>query len=282
MAFLLNSPVPLARKDTHLLTTDLREIVAELSDYRELLYQMTVRDLLLRYKQTAMGFGWAVLVPILNTLVFSVIFMRVAPIPTRVPYPLFAFCGFLAWNFTASALRFAVTCLTANTTLVTKVYFPREIFPLSAVAVSLVDFAVASTVLIAMLVYYRVTPTPAIFFLPVILLVQAALTAGLALALAMANLFYRDVKYLFDVALTVWMFASATVYPSDALGHGVLGFVVRINPMTVLIEAYRSVLLYGVLPDPVSFGGATLFTAILLPSAWLLFHRLEFQFAEFA
>ena len=272
----------MTKSDAQPITADLHDIVGELSEYRELLYQMTVRDLLLRYKQTVMGFGWAVLVPLLNTLVFSVIFMRIAPIATRVPYPLFAFCGFLTWNFTASALRFAVTSLTANTTLVTKVYFPREIFPLSAVLVSLVDFAVASVVLIGMLVYYRVTPGAAIFFLPVILLVQIGLTAGFALALAMANLFYRDVKYLFDVALTVWMFASATVYPSDALGHGLLGLVVRVNPMTGLIEAYRSVLLYGVLPDPVSFWGAALFTAILLPSAWLLFHRLEFQFAEFA
>lgn len=272
----------MANSDAQPISADLHEIISELSEYRELLYQMTVRDLLLRYKQTVMGVGWAVLVPLLNTLIFSVLFMRVAPIPTRVPYPLFAFCGFLAWNLTASALRFAVTSLTANTTLVTKVYFPREIFPLSAVLVSLVDFAVASTVLVAMLLYYRITPGGAIFFLPVILLVQTGLTAGFALALAMANLFYRDVKYLFDVAMTVWMFASATVYPSDALGHGMLGFIVRINPMTALIEAYRSVLLYGVLPDAVSFAGATVFTIVLIPAAWLLFHRLEFQFAEFA
>lgn len=272
----------MAKSDAQPITADLHEIVGELSEYRELLYQMTVRDLLLRYKQTAMGFGWAILVPLLNTLVFSVIFMRVAPISTRVPYPIFAFCGLLAWNFTASALRFAVTSLTSNTTLVTKVYFPREIFPLSAVLVSLVDFAVASTVLVAMLVYYRMTPGAAIFFLPIILFVQTGLTAGFALALAMANLFFRDVKYLFDVVITVWMFASATVYPSDALGHGILGLLVRVNPMTAIIEAYRNVLLYGVLPDAVSFAGATLFTAVLVPAAWILFHRLEFQFAEFA
>src|SRR3954471_6289021 len=131
----------------------LREIIHEQIEFRELLFQMTSRDLLLRYKQTAMGFAWALLSPLLNTLIFSAVFMRVAPVETRVPYPLFAYCGLLAWNLTASALRFAVTSLTANTNLVTKVYFPREIFPFSAVAVSLVDFAVASTVLIAMMVY---------------------------------------------------------------------------------------------------------------------------------
>ena len=217
---------------------------------------MTARDLLLRYKQTAMGFAWALLMPLLNTVIFSVIFMRVAPVQTRVPYPLFAYCGLLVWNFTASALRFSVTSLTANTSLVTKVYFPREIFPFSAVAVSLVDFAVAATVLVAMMVYYRrrADARPCLL-LPAILVVHAAFTAALALLLSMANLFYRDVKYLFDVVLTVWMFASAVVYPVDDVG-GWAGALIRANPMTAIIEAYRHVLLYGAAPDPVSFGAA--------------------------
>lgn len=258
-------------------------MAVELSDYRELLYQMTLRDLLLRYKQTAMGFAWAILVPLLNTVVFSVIFMRVAPVKTPVAYPLFAYCGLVTWNFTASALRFAVTSLTSNTTLVTKVYFPREIFPFSAVAVALVDFAVASSVLIALLVYYHVTPgANIVLYLPILLLVHTAFTAALALTLAMANLFYRDVKYLFDVVLTVWMFASATVYPADALGHGILGWCVRANPMTGLIEAYRSVILYGAAPDAATLAGVSVLTFALLLVSWLTFHRLEFRFAECA
>src|SRR3954465_9775428 len=126
---------------------DLREMVCEQYEYREVLRQMALRDLTLRYKQTVMGFGWAVLMPLVNTAVFSVIFTRVAPIDVGMPYPLFAFCGLLAWNFSASSFRFALTSLTNNTNLVTKVYFPREIFPVSSVLVSLVDFAVASTVL---------------------------------------------------------------------------------------------------------------------------------------
>ena len=260
---------------------DLHDMLTELAQFRELLYQMTVRDLRLRYKQTAMGFAWALLVPLLNTAVFSVIFTRVAPVSTRVPYPLFAYCGLLTWNFTASSLRFGVTSLTSNTTLVTKVYFPREIFPFSAVAVSLVDFAVASSVLVAMLVYYRVTPGAAIVYLPAVLVVHVAFTAALALGLAMANLFYRDVKYLFDVVLTVWMFASATVYPSDALG-GWLGWLVRINPMTMIVEAYRSILLYGTAPAAGPLLAVSALTFILLPATWLIFHRLEFQFAEHA
>jgi lipopolysaccharide transport system permease protein len=256
-----------------------REIVREQFDFRELLYQMTARDLMLRYKQTAMGFGWALLMPLINTAIFSFVFMRVAPVETRVPYPLFAYCGLLVWNFTASALRFSVTSLTANTNLVTKVYFPREIFPFSAVAVSLVDYAVAGTVLIAMMLYYGVAPSSTLVLLPVVLAVHAMFTAALALLLSMANLFYRDVKYLFDVFLTVWMFASAVVYPIDAVG-GWAGTLIRANPMTGIVEAYRSVLLYGTMPDPMSFAWTAALTLVLLPSVWLLFHRSEFRFAE--
>lgn len=256
-----------------------REIIAEQIEFRELFVQMTTRDLLLRYKQTAAGFAWAILMPLLNTAIFSVVFMRVAPVQTRVSYPLFAYCGLLAWNFTASSLRFGVTSLTANTNLITKVFFPREMFPFAAIAVSLVDTAVASIVLIAMMAYEHIVPSTAVAALPVIILVHVAFTAALALFLSMANLFYRDVKYIFDIVLTVWMFASAVVYPIDGV-HGWIGTLMRINPMTGIVEAYRSVLLYGTLPDPVSFGVAAMLAAVLLPASWMLFHRLEFAFAE--
>src|SRR5436189_365122 len=111
---------------------DVRELLLEQVEYRELLTRIIVRDLLLRYKQTVMGFGWAIFMPLVNTVVFSVIFTRVAPISVGVPYPLFAYCGLFTWNFFASSLRFSVSSLTGNTNLVTKVYFPREIFPFSA------------------------------------------------------------------------------------------------------------------------------------------------------
>jgi lipopolysaccharide transport system permease protein len=260
------------------LRANIRELVQEQIEFRELLFQIVYRDLLLRYKQTAMGFAWALFTPVLNTIIFSVLFMRVAPIETPVPYPLFVFCGLVAWNFTASSLRFAVTSLTANTSLVTKVYFPREIFPFAAVAVALVDSAVAALVVVAMLIYYDVTLTGMLLFLPAIILVQAVLTAALALLLSMANLFYRDIKYLFDAVLTVWMFASAVVYPSAAL-TGVLGTIVNANPMTAIVEAYRHVVLYGTEP-PATFWSAAALSLVLLPLAWIVFHRSEFRFAE--
>lgn len=261
------------------LGSDVKEIVGEQYEFRELLYQMTRRDLLLRYKQAVMGFGWAVFMPLLNTAVFSIIFTRVAPLETNLPYPLFAYCGLLAWNFSASSFRFAVTSLTSNAGLVTKVYFPREIFPISAVMVSLVDLAVGSTVLIALMIYYQIVPTAAILALPWVLSVHIVFTLGISLLLAMGNLFYRDVKYLFELVLTIWMFLSAVLYPVSQIG-GTAGRIMTLNPMTPILEAYRDVLLRGRFPEPTAFLVTTAVSVVLLITAWIIFHRAEYEFAE--
>ena len=253
-------------------------MLAEQIEYRELLVQMTLRDLLLRYKQTVMGFGWAICMPRLNTAVFSVIFTRVAPIETVVPYPLFAYCGLWVWNFFASALRFSVTSLTSNTNLVTKVYFPREIFPFSSVIVCLVDFAVGGSVLIALMLWYRVPPTLHLAWLPLVIATQLVFTCAIALLISMANLFYRDVKYLLEIIITVWMFSTSVIYPVDRVG-GAVGTALRFNPMTPIVDAYRAVILTGNAPQPL-FAVTAVAAAALLIIVWLLFHRCEFRFAE--
>jgi lipopolysaccharide transport system permease protein len=260
------------------LLTDCREMLSEQVQYRELLYEMTRRDLLIRYKQTIMGFGWAVFMPLVNTAVFSVIFTRVAPIETEVPYPLFAYCGLLAWNFSASTFRSSVASLTSNAGLVTKIYFPREIFPFSAMLVALVDLAVGSSVLIALMVWYRVPPSPYIVFLPLVVAVQVAFTAAISLFVAMANLFYRDVKYIFEVVITLWMFATSVLYPVRTM-PGRLGTVLRLNPMTAIIDAYRDVI-FGRGPDWSSLAAAAALSLAVLFGAWVTFHRSEFEFAE--
>jgi lipopolysaccharide transport system permease protein len=262
------------------LAADIKEMFQEQREFRELLVVMTRRDLMLRYKQTIMGFGWAVFMPLLNTILFSVIFTRVAKLDVGVPYPVFAYCGLLVWNLTASALRFSVMSLTANINLVAKVYFPREIFPFSAVLVSVVDFGVGAIVLVGFMVYYQVPVTPATLFLPVILLVQVTFTAAVALFLAMANLFYRDVKYLFEVVVTLWMFGSSVLYPLDSIS-GVPGVLLKLNPMTPIIDAYRDVILYGRLPVATEFAVLATASAAMLMAAWVIFHRSEYQFAEF-
>jgi ABC-type polysaccharide/polyol phosphate export permease len=261
------------------LVADCREMLAEQLEYRELLRQMTLRDLRVRYKQAAMGFAWAIFMPLVNTVIFSAIFTRVAVIETPVPYPVFAFCGLWVWNFFESALRFSVASLTSNANLVSKVYFPREIFPFSAVLVCLIDFAVGSLVLVSLMIWYDIPVGPHLFWLPVVLAIHFSFTAAVGLILAMANLFFRDVKYLFEVVIKVWMFAAPVVYPVDRV-EGTLGLLLRLNPMTPILDAYRAVLLLKAPPPPaLAWAGAIALVALV--GGWLTFHRLEFRFAEY-
>jgi ABC-type polysaccharide/polyol phosphate export permease len=257
---------------------DVREIFREQVEFRELLWRIVHRDLLIRYKQSVMGFAWAIFMPLVNTVVFSVVFTRMAPIDVGMPYPLFAFSGLVVWNFVASALKFAITSLTTNTNLVTKLFFPREVLPISAVLVSAVDALVAASVLVAIMLWYGVKVHLAILFLPVVLLSLVMFTTGLALILSMLNLFYRDVKYLFEVLLTVWMFLTSVLYPVSLAG-GRTAKVMQWNPMTPLIDAVRDVLIRGQIPGA-SFAYATAASVFFLLAGWLVFHRSEFLFAE--
>jgi lipopolysaccharide transport system permease protein len=256
----------------------LPEVLAEQWSYRELLMRMTSRDLVLRYKQTVMGFGWAVFMPLVNTAIFSVIFTRVTTVDVGVAYPVYAFSGLVLWNFFASSLRFAVSSLTSNPSLVTKVYFPREIFPFSAVLVSLVDLAVALVVLGAVMAWYHVGVGWPLVALPLVVLAAVMFTAAAALVVSMANLFYRDVKYLFEIVIAVWMFATSVVYPVGRVG-GRLGAVLALNPMTPLVEAFRDVVINQRFPGTDFMVMATV-SAIFLAGAWAAFHAAEFDFAE--
>jgi ABC-type polysaccharide/polyol phosphate export permease len=217
--------------------------------------------------------------PLMNTVVFSVIFTKVAPIPVDVPYPLFAYLGLLTWNFTASALRFSVSALTGNISLVTKVYCPREVFVISSVLVTMIDTLVGAIVLVGLMLYYGVGPGWAIVYLPAILLVQATFTTAVGLFLSMANLFYRDVKYLFELVISVWMFGTSVLYPSNLL-TGAAGILVSLNPMTAIIDGYRDVLLYGRAPFSPHFLWTALAAGVLLALSSIIFHRAEYRFAE--
>lgn len=261
------------------LRRELAEMLSEQSEYRGLLWQITMRDLLIRYRQTAMGVGWAIFMPLVNTAVFSVIFSKVTHLDTGVPYPVFAYTGLLVWNFLVSSLRFCTISLTSNPTLVTKVYFPREIFPFSAVLVGLVDFGVAALVLVGLMAFYGIAPSWWVLCLPLILVTQVVFTAACGLVLAMGNLFYRDVKYLFEIVLTVWMFGSSVLYPISHV-EGFVGAIQVVNPMTAIIDAYRAVLLYHQPPAVGPLAAAVACSFLAFGAAWLTFHRAEFTFAE--
>lgn len=259
--------------------TDTGEMFRELVDFRELFMAMVRRDIVVRYKQTIIGVGWALFTPVVNMIVFTVIFNRVAKIQTDVPYPIFSYCGLLPWTLLASSLKTAVNSLVTNKNLITKVYFPRELLPFSCVVTSLVDFLIGSTILAALMIYYRISPAATVWFVPVLILIQLVFAAGVSLAISMANLWFRDVKYVFDVVLQLWMFATPVVYPVRNVGEP-LHTILMLNPMTPIIEAYREVILNGQLPAPGPLGAATAASIGLFALAWLLFHRAEYKFAE--
>ncbi len=248
--------------------------IAELREARELLWSFVRRDLIVRYRNALFGVGWAVASPVLQMLVFAVIFTRVVRVETGMPYPLFVFSGLVAWTLTASALRAATTSLSGNAALVAKVYFPRAVLPVAAVVVAVADFCVALPLLGAMMAWYDVGLAPAALLLPLVIAVQLAFTVGVALALAAANLYWRDVRYVFEVAVTVWMFATAVVYPLRGL-EGALGAAFALNPMTPIVEAYRDVLLRGVPPSWPDLGYAVAVAAAALLGGAALFRRAD-------
>jgi homopolymeric O-antigen transport system permease protein len=258
-----------------------RRIVRDYHAYRELLYSIVRRDFAVRYKQTVLGFGWALFVPLVNMLVFTAVFTRVAPLQLDLPYPVYAYSGLLPWSFFAGALHAATTSLTANSSLLGKVYFPRAILPLSSTIIAFVDFVLAASVLAALMVYYGIGVTWTALLLPFVVIVQVAFTLGFGLILAMGNLYYRDVRYVSTVGITVWMFATSVVYPLDRVG-GRLGAVFALNPMTAIIDAYRSLLLYGDLPKLLPLASATVIAIATFLLGWRVFHMAEPQFAEIA
>ena len=262
---------------------------SDLLRYRGLLLSLTWRDLRVRYKQSALGIAWAVVLPLSMMLIFTFVFTRAidasASFDVDMPYALFAYTGLVPWTFFSVSLAGCVNSLVANRNLVTKVYFPREVFPLASVASSFVDFCIAGLVLVGLLFYFNLTGDwafsfhRAILFVPVIVIVQIALTVGLGMLLAMGNLFYRDVRQVFSVAIQLWMFISAVVVPVPADGSW-LSRIIMLNPMIPLITGYRECIIHGRLPAAEGFVYAAGVALVLLVCGWAWFRRASYRFAE--
>ncbi len=216
----------------------------EIWRYRELFLALVWRDLKVRYKQTALGIAWAILQPLLMTLVFAVFFGIVVRVPAEggVPYPLFACSGLLAWLLFSQTVVAGSQCLSGNGYLINKVYFPRLILPLVNVCVRLVDFAAASVVLVALMCYYRVGITPNILLVPFLIMQLAVLAFALSAWLAALHLKYRDVGSLLPVAMQIWMFVSPIVYPASLISTN-WRKLYFLNPLAGILENLRAALL---------------------------------------
>lgn len=266
---------------------------ATLVRYRELMWMLAWRDIRVRYKHSVLGALWAIIPPAATMFIFTFVFGTVVQIDRQkltgdplLPYSLFALSGLVPWMFFANGLTNATTSLVANRQLVTKIYFPREVFPISAVLSALVDFAIASVVLVGFAVYlhfrcdwWEYHVHWAILCLPLVVGVQLTFMVGLGLFLSMANLFYRDVGLVFRSIIQLWMFVTCVVYQLDS-SAGWKRAIIQLNPMTPIIRAYRDCLIQGRSPFDVTFLNAAAVSIMLLLVAWWWFRRKEFDFAE--
>jgi lipopolysaccharide transport system permease protein len=256
----------------------------ELWNYRELLGVLTWRNIVVRYKQTALGVSWAVLQPVFLMVIFTLIFGRLAGLSSRIgngiPYPIFAYAGLLPWLFFANSLTQGANSLVGNSALITKVYFPRLTIPISNVLAALVDLAVACVVLFGMMAYYGVWPRPlGLLALPLFVLLAVSTSLGVGVWLAALNVTYRDVQYVVPFLVQLWFFATPVVYPAH-LVHEPLRTILGLNPMAGVVEGFRWALIRSPAPPIGLFALSSVISLTLLVSGALYFRRMERIFAD--
>jgi len=212
----------------------------ELWHYRDLLYFLTRREISIRYKQTALGFLWAIIQPLMTMVVFTVFLGRLAKVPSDgIPYPVFSYLGLLPWTYFANAVTRSGTSLVTNANLLSKVYFPRVLIPLSGVLSAMVDFAISFVVLVGLMLWYGIAPAWQTLLLVPLTLLTAVAAVGVGMWLAALNVKYRDVQHAIPFAMQLWMYATPVVYPASVVPEkwrALLG----LNPLAGIIEAYRS------------------------------------------
>jgi lipopolysaccharide transport system permease protein len=254
--------------------------IGELWRYRELLYFLTWRDIKVRYKQTALGAAWAILQPVLTTVVFTIVFGHFAKMPSEgVPYPIFSFAGLLPWTFFATALSLSSNSLVTSSNLVSKVYFPRLIVPLAASMTGVVDFCIAFFILIGLMIYYHVAFSIALVLVPVFLVLALIVALAVGLWLSALNVQYRDVRYTVPFLTQLWMYATPVVYPANLI-TGKLHIVVFLNPMSGVIEGFRWAVLGGQGADLPSLLVSGIVTVVILIGGVFYFRRTEQRFAD--
>jgi len=252
----------------------------DLWEYRELLYFLAWRDMKVRYKQTVLGAAWAIVQPLTTMVIFTVIFGQLAKIPSDgIAYPIFSYCALLPWNYFATAFGRSSGSLLGNAHLISKVYFPRLVIPISSLLAGLADFAIAFVVLIGLMFWYHMTPTLAILWLPAFLLMAVATALGVGLWLGALNVQYHDVGYLVPFLSQIWMYATPVVYPSSMIPER-WRLLYGLNPMAGVVEGFRWALLgRGNAPGPM-LAVSVLVTVVLLVSGAYYFRRMEKTFAD--
>ncbi len=247
--------------------------------YRELLYFLTWREIKVRYKQTALGFAWAVIQPVFMMIVFTLFFGTLAKIPSEgIPYPLFNYAALLPWTLFAEGITRSSNSLVQDANLVKKVYFPRLVMPLSGILSPLVDFAIAFTILVGMMFYFGYAPTVNVLWLPAFIVLALMTSLGVGLWLSAINVKYRDVRYVIPFLIQLWLFASPVVYSSSLLPERFQA-IYGLNPMSGVIEGFRWSLL-GTEPPGSLIAVSVIIVIVILISGVFYFRRSEKTFAD--
>lgn len=247
--------------------------------YRELLFFLTWRDVKVRYKQTALGAAWAILQPLFMMIIFTIFFGRLAAVGSSgIPYPLFALAGLVPWTFFANSITASGNSLVGSANLITKVYFPRLIVPAAAMLAGLVDFVLAFVMLCLLMLYYRVTLTTQVLFLPVLVFMTALFGLGVGTWMSALNVKYRDVRFALPFLIQLWLFVSSVILPSTSVPQK-WRWILLLNPMSGIIEGYRSAL-FGLPFDWTALGIAFILTIAVLLYAIYAFGRVERSFAD--
>jgi lipopolysaccharide transport system permease protein len=254
----------------------------ELWQYRELLYFLTWRNILIRYKQAVLGIAWAVLNPVLTMIVFTVIFNKLLHVGSGmygVPYPVFSFTGLLPWNLFSASLSGAGTSVVGNANVITKVYFPRLVIPSSAVLGTLPDFLLSFAVLIVLMAAYTVAPTWHVVFLPFFVLLALVTALGVSLWLSALYVLFRDVQYVIPFLVQLWFFVSPVTYPTTKIPSGWPSVIYNLNPMTGVIGGFRWALLGEQAPGHLFWLSAAM-TVVVFVGGLYYFRRMERIFAD--
>jgi lipopolysaccharide transport system permease protein len=259
---------------------NLRGDLKKLEQYRDLLYTLSVHRIKVRYKQSVLGIFWAILQPLSMMLIFTFIFSLIARMPSEgAPYAIFAYTALLPWNYFSSAVSNATNSLVSHSQFVTKVYFPREILPMTYVVSALFDFAVATTLLIGLMIYYHVRPTVNAFYVVPIILILSCFALAMSFLLSATQVRIRDVGVAVPLLLQLWLFATPVIYPLAAVPAR-LRPLYMLNPMVGIIENFREVILRGGAPDLRSLITSALISVVLLVVSYLYFKRVEATMAD--
>jgi lipopolysaccharide transport system permease protein len=247
---------------------------------REVLWALTLREVQIRYTQSVLGIAWAVLQPLATMLMFTLIFSVLLKVPSEgVPYPVFSYSALMFWTFFSSSLTRAIPSLEANESLIKKIYFPREFFPISSVLSAIFDLVIGFVIFLVIMLYYHSPFTLNMFYVLPLVVIQTIFSIGVCLFASAFNVYYRDVKYALPLIVQLWMYATPIIYPMSSIPQRFQKLYL-LNPMTGIIESYRSVLVKGSEPQLFYVGVAAAGAILLFVLGYFYFKRIEMSFAD--